>query len=172
MLSCKPYIPAEHQKFVSELFKEAFPGYSSVELEKCIIAANEGRIHCPMLYDSGNNPVGFVFMKDYGVFNFVFYFAVSPHCAGHTYTMTFLEKLFQRDPRQLIWEAERPVTDIGRHRIAYLKRCGLVLNSYDYKTLMPDMVPPGVQFYLMSRTPLSQEEYSEIIRITSEDVDF
>ncbi len=171
MLTCMPYLEKEHFPFVSALFTEAFPGYSTLELDKCLEAAENGRIHCPILYD-GNKEVGFVFMKDYGSFNFVFYFAISSLCSGHAYTRTFLTQWFAKNSRQLIWEVERPFTATARHRIDYLQRCGLVLNTFDYQTLMPEMVPPGIQYYLMSRWMLTREEYRNLLEVVSTDKDF
>ena len=94
---------------------------------------------------------------------FIEHFAVSPEHRNQGLGSLMLNELINSTDKPVCLEAEPPVTDIARRRIAFYQRNGFCLNDYPYiqPALAPNQSPVELKI-MSSPDPLTASEFDKL----------
>lgn len=119
-------------QFVEELLVEAFPKEERRDLpELRSLTRHEARFHNQLIADDGT-PVGLITHWDLGRFCYIEHFAIHPAMRNGGYGRQVLEWMQARLDRPIVLEAEPPVEEMARRRIAFYRRQGFTLWQSEY----------------------------------------
>lgn len=99
---------------------------------------------------------------DFGNFRFIEHFAAEASLRGKGIGSSFLQEIVQLSSSPCVLEAEPPVTEIQKRRIAFYKRNGFFLHSFDY--FQPPLNPGDEKtpLCIMASEPLTEEQFGQM----------
>lgn len=122
----------EHYPFVEELMQAAFPQQERRNNdEQRSHTDNHPLFHCNLILD-GDAPVGLITYWDFIRFRYIEHFAIDGKLRNQGYGKKALECLKAMSATPLILEAEEPMDETTRRRIAFYQRQGFTLHDIPY----------------------------------------
>ncbi|MBQ8866330.1 MAG: GNAT family N-acetyltransferase [Bacteroidaceae bacterium] len=119
-------------RFVEELMAEAFPREERRdEADLRAITRDEARFHNLVITDEGA-PVGLITCWELGRFCYIEHFAILPTMRNRGYGRRVMELMQGRLNLPIVLEAEPPVEEVARRRIAFYQRLGFTLWQSPY----------------------------------------
>lgn len=153
-----------------DLLKESFPPEErrDGDLQRKIMSHAHYRLSAIM---NGDEPVGVVGYFDAPDFIYFENFCVAPDKRNSGYGSQAL-KLLTSTNKPFILEAELPVDELTRRRIAFYKRNGMVENPYDHVQPHYRATDPDLHLIVLSYGDvISQTEYDAFRKYLDDNVD-
>lgn len=117
--------------FTEKLLVETFPTDEYREIKKQRMnVKNCNLFHMNIIYVS-TTPVGLISFWKFDTFTYVEHFAILPAFRNCGYGTEIIKKLIKEE-KTIILEVETPTDEASERRIAFYKRCGLILCEKEY----------------------------------------
>ena len=123
---------SEDFRFVEALLVMAFPREERREMaDLCSVVDSSPAFHCCLICDD-DVAVGLITYWELEAFCFVEHFAILPELRGRGYGSAVMEYMREVMRCPIVLEAEHPVTEMARRRIAFYERLGVVRWRHEY----------------------------------------
>jgi len=111
-----------------------------------------------------NQNVGFVILWELDEFDFIEYLVIYERYRNQGFGAKTLELLKSRG-KKLVLEAELPISDIQKRRVAFYQRCAFVKNSFDYVQPPYRQGEHGVPMVIMSYPDALEDKESTVCKL-------